>query len=150
MAETREMRPGLHALLRLLQHEFAQGLEHVDLRLEDLEDLDPEGREVALEVAHALLEALELSKGYLLDALVLLGTLKPEIAELPAPAGERTLAVLSLTPNDEAGALLGLLPRERLFFDGVYAYLEHDGTEPRLWMEVGENGPIKPSRLPVV
>ncbi len=144
------MRPGLHALLRFLQHELALFLEHVDLRLEDIEDLDAEGREVALEVAHALLEALETTKGYLLDALVAFGSFKAEIAELPAPAGMRTLAVVSLTPADDARALLGMAEHERLFFDGVFAYLERDGAAPELWVEVGENGPVKPSRLPVV
>jgi len=150
MNETREMRPGLHAVLRFLQHELAQWLEHVDLRLEDLEDLDPEGREVALEVAHALLEALELTKGYELDAFAALGELKPDIVELPAPAGVRTLAVLRFTPAGEATALLGLGADAQLLFDGVFAYLEEGGHPPRLWVEVGESGPIRPSKLPVV
>jgi hypothetical protein len=150
MIEMRQMGPGLHAVLRLLQHELAQGLEHVDLRLEDIEDLDADGREVALEVAHALLEALELTKGYLLDALVVLGALKLEIAELPSPGGERTLAAVSLTPSEESRALLGLAEQERLFFDGVFTYLERNGAPPELWLEVGDSGPVKPSRLPVV
>jgi hypothetical protein len=150
MNETREMRPGLHALLRFLQHELSQWLEHVDLRLENLEDLDAEGREVALEVAHALLEALELTKGFMLDAFAVVGALKPEIRELPSPSGERTLAVLRLTPAEEARSLLGLGPDEQLLFDGVFTYLERGALPPKLWMEVGETGPIRPSRLPVV
>jgi hypothetical protein len=150
MNEMREMRPGLHAVLRFLQHEFAQWLEHVDLRLEDLEDLDAEGREVTLEVTHALLEALEFTKGYVLNAFSLIGTLKPEITELPSPAGERTLAVLRLAPTEEARPLLGLAADEQLLFDGVFTYLERNALPPKLWMEVGETGPIRPSRLPVV
>jgi len=150
MSETREMGPGLFAVLRFLQHELSQWLEHVDLRLEDIEDLDAEGREVTMEVAHALLEALELTKGYLLDAFAILGTIKPEITELPAPAGMRTLASLCLVPSDDARALLGLNANERLFFDGVFAYLERDGAPPTLWVEVADAGPIRPSRLPVV
>jgi hypothetical protein len=150
MSETPDMRPGLFALLRFLQHELAQWLEHVDLRLEGIDDLDAEGREVALEVAHALLEALEFTKGYVLDAFAVLGEIKTDIIELPSPGGERTLAVLRLTPTSEAQPLLGLLPDEQILFDGVFTYRERDGLPPKLWLEIGETGPIRPSKLPVV
>jgi hypothetical protein len=150
MNETREMGAGLYALLRFLQHELAQWLEHVDLRLEGIEELDAEGREVALEVSHALLEAMELTKGYVLDAFTLVCVAKAEIAEMPSPAGERTLAVLRLTPAENARALMGLGPDEQILFDGVFTYLERSALPPKLWMEVGETGPIRPSKLPVV
>jgi hypothetical protein len=133
-----EMSSGLFALLRFLRHEFERELEHADLRLEGVDELDLEGRELALEIGHALLEGLEFNRGYILEAFAALGELRPECRRLPTPGGERTVAVLTLSPAEHARQALGLTNGEKVVFDGVFAYLEDAHADCRLWAEIGD------------
>ncbi len=133
-----EMSPGLFAMLRFLRHEFERELEHADLRLEGVDELDLEGRELALEVGHALLEGLEFNRGYILEAFAALGELRAECKRLPTPGGERTVAVLTLLPAEVARPALGLADGEKVIFDGVFAYLEDAHDDCRLWAEIGD------------
>jgi hypothetical protein len=149
------MSPGLFALLRFLRHEFERELEHVDLRLEGIDELDLEGRELALEVGHALLEALEFNRGYILEAFAALGELRPECKRLPTPGGERTVAVLTLSPSAHACQALGLTSGQRVGFDGVFAYLLDPHDNFRLWAEIGDqpilaDGSAARGKLPLV
>ncbi len=146
------MNDGLFALLRFLRHEFERALEHADLHIEGIDELDAEGREIATEVSEALLEGIEFNQGYILDAFAALGALKAETCVLPTPGGERTVAVLHLSPHESALACLGLKAGEQVLFDGVFAYLrDHRGTH-RLWMEIADE-PIpvaQAGKLPIV
>ena len=141
----------LFRLLRFLGHELARPLEHVDLRLEGFDELQGDEREVAAEVALALLEGIEFDRGYLFDPLSVLGAFEIDLVRLPTPAGDRTVAAVSFSPASGMSRPLGLPPRARLLFDGVHAYLEIGGRA-RLWAEVTAEGPRAPagSRLPIV
>jgi len=141
------MSPGLFALLRFLRHEFERELEHVDLRLEGVDELDLEGRELALEVGNALLEGLEFNRGYILEAFAALGDLRPAHRQLPTPGGQRTVAVLTLSPAALAREALGLAEGEKVVFDGVFAYREDTHGDCRLWAEIGDQ-PIMNSETP--
>ncbi|MHB1846080.1 MAG: hypothetical protein ACYCWW_14740 [Deltaproteobacteria bacterium] len=145
------MSDGLYRVLRFLGHELGRGLEHVDLRLEGVDELEGEERELALEVGLALLEGLEYGRGYLLEPFAVLGRFELELAQLPTPAGRRTVAALSFVPAPGMARPLGLPPRARLYFDGAYGYLVERGAA-RLWAEVSAEGPRDPSRprLPIV
>ena len=99
-----EMSEGLFSLLRFLRHELERSLEHADLHLEGIDELDAEGRERAMEVGHAMVEGIEFTRGYILDAFSALGEIRAEVVELPTPGGERTVAVLRLAPHDSARA----------------------------------------------
>jgi len=142
---------GLFRMLRFLQHHFQRGLEHADFRLDGADELDGDVREVALEVAHALCEALEYTHGWLLEAFTALGRWTLELRELPTPGGTRTVAALVFEPAAGMARPLGLPARSLLVFDGAYAYLIR-GERPELWVEVTAEGPRPPAkaRLPIV
>jgi len=146
------MSPGLFALLRFLRHEFERELEYVDVQLEGVDELDLEGRELALEVGHALLEGLEFNRGYILEAFTALGELRCECRLLPTPGGERTVAALTLAPAAVALPALGLIAGEAVAFDGVFAYHQDSHGNHRLWAEIGEQpqAPPSPGKLPLV
>ncbi len=145
------MNDSLFRLLRFLQHHFQRGLEHATLRLEGVEELADEEREVTLEVAHALCEALEYSHGWLLEAFTALGHFALELRELPAPGGARTVAALAFEPAPGMARPLGLPARSTLLFDGIHAYLVRAGRA-ELWAEIAAEGPRPPARarLPIV
>jgi hypothetical protein len=151
-----EMNAGLFALLRFLRHELERSLEHADLHLEGLDELDVEGKERAGEVGDALLEGIEFTQGYLLDAFAALGDLRPERAEMPTPGGQRTVAVIRLRPHENARDCLGLGAGEEVLFDGIFAYLQDARGGCRAWMEIGDQplpvatGGPGPGKLPVV
>ena len=149
------MSPGLFAMLRFLRHEFERELEFVDVQLEGVDELDLEGRELALEVGHALLEGLEFNRGYVLEAFAALGELRAEHRLLPTPGGQRTIAVLTLVPAHDALETLGLGAGEKVVFDGVFAYLQDTHGDCRLWAEIGDqplpaDGTGSPGKLPLV
>ena len=146
-----ELQDGLFRMLRFLQHELQRSLEHVDLRLEGVDDLEDEDRELTLETCHALLEGIEYSRGYLLEPFAALGTWSLEIASLPAPGGSRSLAALAFRPAKGMARPLGLPARATVLFDGVFAYLVQ-GDGAALWAEVTGEGtqPASRPRLPVV
>ena len=147
-----EMSEGLFALMRFLRHEFERALEHADMHLEGADELDLEGSNLALEVGQALLEGLEFTRGYLLDAFAALGVLRAECTRLPTPGGERTVAALALTPRPLALAALGLRTGEEVLFDGVFAYLQDARGQRMLWAEIGDQpAPVAPpGKLPVL
>lgn len=140
------MSAGLFAMLRFLRHEFERELEHADLQLEGVDELDLEGRELALEVGHALLEGLEFNRGYILEAFAALGELSTACRLLPTPGGERTVAALTLVPAPAALPTLGLHPGEAVVFDGIFAYLQDDHGDCRVWAEIGERPETPPAR----
>jgi hypothetical protein len=145
------MNDGLYRMLRFLQHHFQRGLEHASFRLDGIDELDEDAREVALEVAHSLCEGLEYTHGWLLTAFTALGRWSVEVRSLPAPGGRRTLAALAFEPAPGMAKPLGLPARTAVAFDGIYAYLV-TGKTAQLWAEVTAEGPREPSRgrLPVV
>lgn len=140
-------------MLRFLQHHFQRPLEHIDLRLEGLDtgDLDAEDRDLALEIAHALVEGVEFTHGYLLTPFTALGGWKLDLAVLPTPAGRRTVAALSFEPAPGMAKPLGLPARERLLFDGAFVYLAK-GPTVRLWLELTADGarPATQPKLPII
>jgi len=145
------MSPGLFAMLRFLRHEFERELEYADIRLEGVDELDLEGRELALETGTALLEGLEFSRGYILEAFAALGVIRAEHKLLPTPGGVRTVAALTLVPAADALRALGLSDAEKVIFDGVFAYLEDAHGDCRLWAEIGDQPipPEPPAKLPL-
>jgi hypothetical protein len=145
------MSDGLFALLRFLRHELERSLEHADLHLEGIDELDAEGRDRAAEVGTALLEGIEFTRGYVLDAFAALGEIKPEYAEMPTPGGQRTVAVLRLAPREAARACLGLRAGEEVLFDGVFAYLQDARGTRKAWAEIADHPvPIVAGKLPIV
>ncbi len=145
------MTDGLFQMLRFLQHHFQRPLEHLDLRLEGVDELRGEERELALEVGHALAEGIEFTHGYVLAPFTALGHWKLELVPLPTPAGERTVAALAFEPAPGMAKPLGLPARDRLLFDGAFAYLAKGG-KARLWLEVAAEGavPLDRPRLPII
>jgi hypothetical protein len=146
-----EIPDGLFEMLHFLQHHFQRPLEHIDMRLEGVDELPEEERELALEVAYALVEGVEFTHGYLLAPFTALGHWALELAQLPTPAGRRTVAALAFEPAPGMAKPLGLPAKERLIFDGAFVYLAKGGP-PRLWLELTADGalPVSRPKLPIV
>jgi hypothetical protein len=148
------MTDGLFQMLRFLQHHFQRPLEHIDMRLEGVDELPAEDRELALEIAHALIEGVEFIHGYLMTPFTALGHWQLEVARLPTPAGMRTVAALAFEPAAGMARPLGLPAKERLVFDGAFVYMAK-GQVAKLWVELTAEGallPTKPKlpRLPII
>jgi hypothetical protein len=142
---------GLFQMLRFLQHHFQRPLEHIDMRLENIDELSEDERELALETAHALVEGVEFTHGYLLLPFAALGHWKLELASLPTPAGPKTVAALAFEAAAGMARALGLPARQRLLFDGAFLYLA-SGSKISLWLELTAEGavPLQQPKLPIV
>ena len=121
------------------------------MRLEGVDALREDDRELALEIAHALVEGVEFTHGYLLTPFTALGHWKLDVLPLPTPAGRRTVAALAFAPAPGMAKPLGLLAKDRLLFDGAFVYLSK-GSHAKLWLELTAEGalPLDRPKLPIV